>query len=250
MNWFKPKNSEPQIEIECPNCGQAQMVSESISAIFCKSCKKTIYTKKALKKPEADSSPVNAAPLTPPLSASGEKTGSPLSSEAPKQPVQNPAAKIPEELGSPIPAPSVIQPPKSPASVAQAHGSTMRKIKCFNCNTNQEVPSIALASFCEKCGQRINLQDYKIKGRFHGELETRGEIRIATGAEVKANLNVGIAVIDGRIDGKITAENRVILNEGCLVVGSIIAPAMIMNEGAGFVGKAVINPPAEEKPEA
>lgn len=246
MNWFKSKNSEPQIEIECPNCGQAQMVSESISAIFCKSCKKTIYTKKALKKSESTSSPV----LHPPSSGAEEKPTPPLSKEIPKEPVQN--LKISEEIGTPITPASAQQPAKPASSGAQAHGSTMRKIKCFNCNTNQEVPSIALASFCEKCGQRINLQDYKIKGRFHGELETRGEIRIATGAEVKANLNVGIAVIDGRIDGKITAENRVILNEGCLVVGSIIAPAMIMNEGAGFVGKAVINPPVskEEKPEA
>lgn len=248
MNWFKSKNSEPQVEIECPNCGQKQMVSESISAIFCKSCKKTIYTKKILKKPETTSSPVPHTPLTPPSKGSEEKTISPLPKEPPKNPVQT--AKTPEEIGSPIPAPSTQQMPKPPSPGAQSHGSTMRKIKCFNCNTNQEVPSIALASFCEKCGQRINLQDYKIKGRFHGELETRGEIRIATGAEVKANLNVGIAVIDGRIDGKITAENKVILNEGCLVVGSIIAPAMIVNEGAGFVGKAVINPPKQEKTEA
>lgn len=245
MNWFKPKSSEPQVEIECPNCGQMQMVSESISAIFCKSCKKTIYTKKALKKTETPAPSVPVTPLNPPSPGAGEKVSAPS-----KEPFQTP--RVPEEIGTPISSPSVPQPPKAPAAAGQVHGSTMRKIKCFNCNTNQEVPSIALASFCEKCGQRINLQDYKIKGRFHGELETRGEIRIATGAEVKANLNVGIAVIDGRIDGKITAENKVILNEGCLVVGSIVAPAMIMNEGAGFVGKAVINPPAskEEKQEA
>lgn len=222
------------------------MVSESISAIFCKSCKKTIYTKKALKKPDL-STTVSPPPVSVP--SSSEKSPPPVSKEISREPVSQPPVKIPEEIGSPIPPPSVQQTPKPPSQGAQVHGSTMRKIKCFNCNTNQEVPSIALASFCEKCGQRINLQDYKIKGRFHGELETRGEIRIATGAEVKANLNVGIAVIDGRIDGKITAENRVILNEGCLVVGSIIAPAMIMNEGAGFVGKAVINPPVEQKPE-
>ena len=248
MNWFKSKNTEPQVEIVCSNCGQKQMVSESISAIFCKSCKKTIYTKKAVKRPETTASPVPHTPLTP-SAATGEKPVSPVSKELTNEPVQTP--KIPEETPlSPAPPVSAQQSQKPASTGAQTHGSTMRKIKCFNCNTNQEVPSIALASFCEKCGQRINLQDYKIKGRFHGELETRGEIRIATGAEVKANLNVGVAVIDGRIDGKITAENKVILNEGCLVVGSIIAPVMIMNDGAGFVGKAVINPPKEEKSEA
>lgn len=235
MNWFKSKNNEPQIEVQCPNCRQVQSVSENISAVFCKNCKKTIYTKKAAMKSSSfsresreqekvpDSAPPKIAGITElPLSASEEQKPPPVQIQQDAKPAK------------PFTAAS--------ATVSSPHSSSMKQIKCSNCSAVQEVPSIALASFCEKCGQRINLQDYKIKGKFHGELETRGEIKIAAGAEVKANLNVGVAVIEGRIDGKITAETRVELNDGGLVVGVINSPTLIVHEGAGFIGKAVINP--------
>ena len=239
MNWFKSKANEPQVEVECPNCGQIQSVNESISAVFCKNCKKTIYTKKSAKKGQEPSLPPREEPkTTPPASAEAAK-------EPPVQPREvpvHPAHKVEEHRPPPVQVPANEAISKPVSMVTPAHSSSMRKIKCSNCSAIQEVPSIALASFCEKCGQRINLQDYKIKGRFHGELETRGEIRIAAGAEVKANLNVGVAVIEGRIDGKVTAEYKVELNEGCLIVGTIASPVLIVHEGAGFVGKAIINP--------
>ncbi|MBN2144178.1 MAG: polymer-forming cytoskeletal protein, partial [Candidatus Aureabacteria bacterium] len=56
------------------------------------------------------------------------------------------------------------------------------------------------------------------------------------------NLNVGTAVIEGRIEGEIVAENVVELLAGSMVVGTIKSNSLVVREGAGFVGKAVINP--------
>lgn len=239
MSWFKPKSNDKQINIKCPACGCEQEVAEGISAVFCKKCKKTIFPKK-IQNSEPEENVFNEQTENVEISETIEETAekeqkTPLKEDSP------PKAKEPE-----VPKKEVKEPVANPFAGAGI-SSGMKKIKCSNCNTLQEVPSIALASFCESCGQRINLQDYKIKGPFHGELETRGEIRVATGAEVKANLNVGSAVVDGKINGKISAESRVELNGGCLVVGTINSPVLIVNDGAGFVGKAIINPPKDMK---
>ncbi len=232
MSWFK-KSSDKEVEVSCQNCGEHQMVLESISAVFCKKCKKTIFTRKAMIK--GDASPASTI----------EEETIPVEEET----------EIKKQQQAAEPKKNVVKPTPSTPDVAStqsqfmpsSHATGMKKITCSNCKTNQEVPSIALASFCEKCGQRVNLQDYKIKGNFHGELETRGEIQIASGAEVKANLNVGRAVVNGKIKGNIDAENRVELNDGCLVIGTIKSPVLIIHEGAGFVGRAEIRPEITQK---
>ncbi len=120
---------------------------------------------------------------------------------------------------------------------------TFRKVHCPHCKVHQEVPSIAVQSFCENCGQRINLQDYRIeKSHFKGDLETRGEVCIAESSRVKANLNVGTALIRGTIEGKIIAEQKTELFPKSFVLGTIESPVLIMHDGAGFVGKAIIGP--------
>jgi hypothetical protein len=241
MNWFKSKGGESEADVKCPHCGNTQRVSGNISAVFCKACKKTIYPRKNA----AETRPGASAPTSPAGSASKTRpereppATKPKGGETQKKPEEKPEEK---PAARPAPDAPKYSPSKTGPTAVPSESSGMKRIKCFYCNTVQEVPHIALASFCEKCGQRINLQDYKIKGKFHGELETRGEIRIAAGAEVRANLNVGSAVIDGRISGKITAETRVELNAGGMVAGTVESPVFLVHEGAGFVGNAVIKP--------
>jgi len=234
MSWFKIKDDN-QIKVKCPKCGKVDTVSKSISSFFCKNakCGATIYPAKA-KISETEDIRKNA---TNQVSHSKESAINNVSASKHEE------VKINSQTDQTTNTFSAQSAQKKIISNASAQMSSgMKKITCSSCHTVQEVPSIALASFCEKCGQRINLQDYKIKGPFHGELETRGKICIAEGAEVKAELNVGHAIIEGKIHGKIIAERRVELNEGCMVVGTITSPVLVVSEGAGFVGKAIINP--------
>jgi hypothetical protein len=248
MSWFKTRDIEDPIEIECPHCSTAQSVSPTIRATFCKSCGKTIYTKSAVKKPSGPAAPPPAyeeeseAEVIPPPAPPGAKA-------APASPAQKHGSPAPSQprapkAQAPVPPPAAPAAPQRPASPAFRPSSEnqTKSIKCSYCHTMQQVPSIALASFCEKCGRRINLQDYQIRGHFRGELETRGEIRIAQEADVQGNLDVGIAIIEGRMEGEILAESRVTLEPNSLVVGTINAPALVVHDGAGFVGKAAINP--------
>jgi len=236
MSWFKIKDDN-QIKVKCPKCGRMDTVSKSISSFFCKNvkCGATIYPAKAkISETEVASTEVSNNQATHLKKSSTVDNVSALKHEEVQ--INSQTDKSTNTFSAQSAQKKII----SNASAQMSSG--MKKITCSSCHTVQEVPSIALASFCEKCGQRINLQDYKIKGPFHGELETRGKICIAEGAEVKAELNVGHAIIEGKIHGKIIAERRVELNDGCMVVGTITSPVLVVNDGAGFVGKAIINP--------
>ena len=227
MNWFRPRSKENEIEIDCPHCGAHQWVSESISATFCKGCQKNIYLNQIKK--------------------AVSKVDQPLMKESIHQRTE---FKHLNNLSETKEFKNQETPPKenpiqtrsfSPIS-SSAPSSAMKTIRCAHCQTKQEVPCIALSSFCEKCGNRINLQDYKIRTNFQGELETRGQICIAAEARVKARLNVGSVVVEGKIEGEILAEDYVELQPNSLVVGQIESSNLMIKNGAGFVGYAVIKP--------
>ncbi len=113
---------------------------------------------------------------------------------------------------------------------------TNKDISCPNCCAPLKVPTTALSSFCSECGNRINLQNYEIEGRFQGELETKGNIFIAVNGNVEGNINTGSLVVAGRFEGEIIAEVKVELRSTARINGKIISPALIVREGATFIG--------------
>lgn len=118
--------------------------------------------------------------------------------------------------------------------------SAQKEITCPNCSINQTVPSTALSSFCSECGNRINLQNYEIEGRFQGELETKGNIYISPNGNVEGNINTGTLIVAGKFHGEIIAEGKVELRSTARLHGKIIAPALIIRPGAAFIGHSHI----------
>ena len=115
--------------------------------------------------------------------------------------------------------------------------SSLRTISCSACQATQEVPSNALSAFCPKCGKRINMQDYQIRGKFNGDIATKGTLTIAMGGDVRADVHVGNAVIEGKMQGTIRADGKVELRStGCLR-GDIYAKTIVVHEGATFLGR-------------
>ncbi|MFC2149759.1 polymer-forming cytoskeletal protein [Candidatus Auribacterota bacterium] len=118
----------------------------------------------------------------------------------------------------------------------------LRSVGCTKCKSRQSVPNNALSSFCKKCGARINLQNYEIKSKFNGELSTKGTLFVRIGGDVKADVNVGNAVIEGKLKGTITAEGHVELKSTAKIYGEIFTPKLIVNDGALFVGQSHVPP--------
>jgi Integral membrane protein CcmA involved in cell shape determination len=83
----------------------------------------------------------------------------------------------------------------------------------------------------------------KIDGKFEGEMLTEeGELFVGKTGSVKANVKVKNAVIEGRMDGNVTATEKVELKEKAHLVGDLKARTLIIEEGVVFVGNCNVNP--------
>jgi len=113
-------------------------------------------------------------------------------------------------------------------------------IICSSCKTKQDVPTVAISTFCKKCGQRINLQDYKKNDFFRGDIETKGVLYITASGQVNGNVCVGEAIIDGKFKGKLVSDGLVKLQPGSFFSGELYAPKLEVSEGATFIGSSVV----------
>lgn len=87
----------------------------------------------------------------------------------------------------------------------------------------------------------------KINGKFDGDINGPGELRVANNAMCKANVEAGSVSVDGTIEGNVTAKDRVALNNGGRVKGDIVAAKMVMAEGASLYGQVAIGPDAAQQ---
>ncbi len=83
----------------------------------------------------------------------------------------------------------------------------------------------------------------KIDGKFEGELITdNGELTVGKTGNVKANVKVRSAVIEGRMDGNIKASDKVELKQKAHLIGDLQAKTLVIEEGVVFVGQCNVNP--------
>ncbi len=83
----------------------------------------------------------------------------------------------------------------------------------------------------------------RMDGNFDGELiSDNGELVVGKTGNVKANINVRSAVIEGRVDGNIKASDKVELKQNAHFIGDLQAKILVIEEGVVFVGKCNVNP--------
>ena len=80
----------------------------------------------------------------------------------------------------------------------------------------------------------------RILGKFEGTIKAKGQLHVAEGASCKAEIEAGNIVVDGVINGNITAADRVQLNAKSKIVGDLIATKLIIAEGASFTGHVTV----------
>jgi cytoskeletal protein CcmA (bactofilin family) len=130
--------------------------------------------------------------------------------EAPK-PVPEPApvAVAPE----PKPVPKVAEPPPSTAG---------------------------LVAYLYK-GSRVSGQlsfqgPARIDGNIEGEIHCQGTLTIGAGAEVKAKITCQAVVIHGKVEGNVSAKEKIELIAPARLIGNIDTPRLIIAEGVVFDG--------------
>lgn len=78
----------------------------------------------------------------------------------------------------------------------------------------------------------------RIDGNFCGQVKSQdGTLIISAGAQVtQATIDVGVAKINGTVEGNINASEEVVLGNTSSVTGNISARALIVEKGALFNG--------------
>ncbi len=99
-------------------------------------------------------------------------------------------------------------------------------------------------------------KELHINGRFEGDITSSGTVHVGPQGDVKAEITVGAAVIEGKVNGNIAAGDRIELRSTARVTGDIKASKLVVEEGVVFVGRCEVSagkasvPMADEADEA
>ena len=93
-------------------------------------------------------------------------------------------------------------------------------------------------------GELSGSEDLSIDGEVEGIIQLNGHhLVIGPNGRVRANLNAKQIVIQGKVDGNITAGERVELRRTAILVGDIVTPRIAIEEGAFFKGGIEVSQP-------
>ena len=104
-----------------------------------------------------------------------------------------------------------------------------------------ETPEMILGESVSFKGE-LSFQDFVcIHGYFEGQLVSEGKIVVGKKGTVKSNINLKEAIVEGHVEGDITAD-RVEVHGEAQVNGNITAKALGVDEGATIIGQVKVVP--------
>ena len=79
-------------------------------------------------------------------------------------------------------------------------------------------------------------------GKLDGDINSEGSLNLGDNAVVKGNINVNTVVVRGKVNGNITAREKIDIKAKTEMFGDIRTPKLVIEEGVTFVGKSEVNP--------
>ncbi|MGD8228870.1 MAG: polymer-forming cytoskeletal protein [Desulfobacteraceae bacterium] len=76
----------------------------------------------------------------------------------------------------------------------------------------------------------------RIDGQFRGEIIGEGTLIVGEGATIESDIHVSQIFNSGRIQGDVTADNKIEIRAPGKILGNIQAPSIVINEGATIEG--------------
>lgn len=76
----------------------------------------------------------------------------------------------------------------------------------------------------------------RVDGMFSGEIKSDGSLIAGKDSVIEAQLEVGELVLSGTFTGEVRAKRRVVIHKGGVLNGTIISPALVVEEGAVLQG--------------
>jgi cytoskeletal protein CcmA (bactofilin family) len=99
-----------------------------------------------------------------------------------------------------------------------------------------------LASDVEIKGNLKFSGELTFEGKLDGEIQTDGTLNLGDTAVITGNINAQSVVVRGKVNGNITAKEKIDIKSKAEIFGDIRAAKLAVEEGVTFVGKTEVNP--------
>lgn len=106
---------------------------------------------------------------------------------------------------------------------------------------NGEFPTIIGADAKFK-GELDFEKGVRVFGQFEGAIRTKGQLHIAQGARVAADVSAGNIDVDGEVKGNLTATGKVHLKSSAKLEGDLRTSRLEVADGASFTGNCIVGP--------
>ena len=106
---------------------------------------------------------------------------------------------------------------------------------------NSEFPTI-IGSDARFKGELKFEKGVRLLGTFEGTIDTKGQLHVANGANLKADVNAGEIQVEGNVKGNLNATGKVLLKASAKLEGDLRTSKLEVAEGAVFVGNCVVGP--------
>jgi cytoskeletal protein CcmA (bactofilin family) len=81
----------------------------------------------------------------------------------------------------------------------------------------------------------------RIEGEYHGDINIDGELTVERSGHIKGHISATVANISGSITGDIICSDLLHIKTTGKIKGDIACDAILMDEGALFIGRCTMN---------
>lgn len=99
-----------------------------------------------------------------------------------------------------------------------------------------------LSSDVELKGNLKFAGELTFEGKLDGEIQTDGVLSLGDTAVINGNISAQTVVVRGKVNGNITAKEKIEIKTKAELFGDIRAAKLVVEEGVTFVGKTEVNP--------
>ena len=85
-------------------------------------------------------------------------------------------------------------------------------------------------------------------GKFEGEFDLKGQLKVAQGAVIKGDIKATGISINGNVNGTIVARERILLDTTAAIKGRLVTPKISIQDGAVFDGELQMSGNTEQAP--
>ncbi len=83
----------------------------------------------------------------------------------------------------------------------------------------------------------------RIDGTFTGEISSENTLIVGESGKIHATIKSVCVMVSGQVDGDIQASSQIVLHKSAVVTGDLVAPNIVMEEGAQLNGNVRMGRP-------